>query len=169
MLEFSFSDLHLSALFSPHLPAGLRGTEMWGGGFSAGYELFGQIFISGGYKKNKTTASRSNMHVSCIQNEGDCSLNGREALHLHWQLCPAWRTAGNWVLHKYIKPEQRFFSKALLSMKILCLLFITVWLTVEFRFCWNVKSLDLSFLFCPQHVPNTPVEFLEGNTLKAQA
>lgn len=82
-MEFSFTDLNLSALFSPHLPPGLRGTEMRGGGFSAGYELFGQIFISGGYKKNKTTASRSYMHVSRIQNEGDCSLNGREALHLH--------------------------------------------------------------------------------------
>lgn len=106
-------------------PPGLRGTEMWGGGFSTGYELFGQIFISGGYKKNKTTASGSYMHVSRIQNEGNCSLNSRETLHLHWQLCPARRTAGNWVLHKYIESLSDMLLRALLWMKILRLLFIT--------------------------------------------
>ena len=74
---------------------GLRRTEMRGGGFPAGYELFGQIFISGGNQENKTTTARSYMHVSSIQDEGDCTLNCGETLHLHGQLGPARRTAGN--------------------------------------------------------------------------
>lgn len=74
---------------------GLRGTEMRGGGFSAGYELFGQIFIGGGHQENAATAVGSYVHVSSIQDEGDCSLNGGETLYLHRQLGPAWRTAGN--------------------------------------------------------------------------
>lgn len=77
-----------------HLP-GLPGTEMRGGGFSAGYELFGQIFISGGHQENTPSAARSYMHVSSIQDEGDCAFNRRETLYLHRQLSPAWRTAGN--------------------------------------------------------------------------
>lgn len=68
---------------------------MRGGGFSAGYELFGQIFISGGHQKNKTAAAGSYMHVSSIQDEGNGALNGGETLYLHGQLCPARRAAGN--------------------------------------------------------------------------
>lgn len=81
---------------------GLRGTEMWGGGFSVGYELFGQIFIGGGHQENTTTAVGSYLHVSSIQDEGDSSLNGRETLYLHGQLGPARRTAGNWVLQTWM-------------------------------------------------------------------
>lgn len=65
------------------------------GGFSTGYELFGQIFISRGHEENETTAAGSYMYVSGIQDEGDCSLNGGETVHLHRQLSPAGRTAGN--------------------------------------------------------------------------
>ena len=68
---------------------------MRGGGFSAGYELFGQIFISGGHQENKTAAARSDMYVSSIQDEGDSTLNGGETLHLHRQLGPSRRAAGN--------------------------------------------------------------------------
>lgn len=81
---------------------GLRGTEMWGGGFSARYELLGQISISWGHQENKTTAARSHMHVSSIKNEGDCALNGGETLYLHGQLGPARGTAGNWLLHTWM-------------------------------------------------------------------
>lgn len=83
------------ALF--HLP-GLWGTEVRGGGFSAGYELFGQIFISGGHQESETTAARSYVHVSSIQDEGNCAFNGGETLHLHRQFCPSRRTAGNWLV-----------------------------------------------------------------------
>lgn len=68
---------------------------MRGGGFSAGYELFGPIFISGGHQENETTAAGSHVHVSGVQDEGNCSLNGGETLHLHGQLGPAQRAAGN--------------------------------------------------------------------------
>lgn len=74
---------------------GLRGTEMWRGGFYSGYELFGQIFISGSNQENETAAAGSHMHVSGIQDEGDGSPNGRETLYLHRQLCASWRTPGN--------------------------------------------------------------------------
>lgn len=96
---YDFSPQQLSVFFT--FP-GLRGTEMRGGGFSAGYELFGQIFISGGHQENATSAVRSYMHVSCIQDEGDCAANGGETLYLHGQLGPARRTAGNWVLQTWM-------------------------------------------------------------------
>lgn len=65
------------------------------GGFSAGYELFGQIFISGGHAESTTTAAGRNMHVSGIQDEGDCPFNGGETVHLHGQLRGARRIAAN--------------------------------------------------------------------------
>lgn len=68
---------------------------MRGGGFSAGYELFGQIFIGGGHQENTTTAAGSHMHVSGVQDEGNRAPNGGETLHLHGQLGPARRAAGN--------------------------------------------------------------------------
>jgi len=75
---------------------------MRGGGFSAGYELFGQIFIGGGHQENKTTAAGSYVHVPGVQDEGNCALNGGEALYLHGQFGPARRTAGNLVLQTWM-------------------------------------------------------------------
>lgn len=88
-----------NALFSP---PGLRRAEVRGGGFSAGDELFGQIFISGGHQENKTAAARSNLHVSSIQDEGDCPPHCREALHLHGQLGPSRGAAGNYLLQTWL-------------------------------------------------------------------
>lgn len=111
--EFSFSKPQQPQ--HAFLTSGLRGTEMWGGGFSTGNELFGQIFISGGHQKNKTTASGSYMHVSSIKDEGNCTLNSGETLYLHGQLCPAWRAAGNWILQTWVLHNTYVDSQAYMT------------------------------------------------------
>lgn len=68
---------------------------MWRGGFSSGYELFGQIFISGSHQENKTPTSGGYLHVSCIKDEGDGAIISGKTLYLYRQLYPSWRAAGN--------------------------------------------------------------------------
>lgn len=82
-------------LTSTSLPSGLWRTEMWRGGFPSGYELFGQIFVSGSYQENKTSTSGGYLHVSCVKDEGDGSIISGKTLYLYGPLCPPWRAAGN--------------------------------------------------------------------------
>lgn len=141
--EISFQQQQPPLSAFSHLP-GLRGTEMWGGGFSAGYELFGQIFISGGHQENKTAAAWSYMHVSSIQDEGDCALNGGETLYLHGQLGPSRRAAGNWVLQTW-KLHNTYSTWAahtgehmtrIQGLHFICSVSVTI--VGKYRFYWNV-------------------------------